>query len=276
MDDKLPILIDRATFALTSAKTSAELLEVRDRANIAYNAAKSAARMAKKKQAYDSVIGAVYKAQADALLIEARAKMRLADEYDEAQEKGEVASGSVRTDIVGNDNDVRPATAADLGLRRDEIHDARKVRDAEAKDPGKTERALKDMVERGEEPTKAKLRRALTDEKPQSKLRKEYDALTDEARAEDWISLREQIEEGKKRIAEQRSMIADLKAKLKELADASDPARKLAVKQRELDAAKYKRDEAMATAKREEYKRKLAEKERDALQKKLEAQEIVL
>lgn len=48
--ETLPTLIDRATAALTSARTSAEVLEARDLARVAYDAAKSAARMAKAKQ----------------------------------------------------------------------------------------------------------------------------------------------------------------------------------------------------------------------------------
>lgn len=48
-----------------------------------------------------------------------------------AQERGEVSKGGGRPDCVEDRNAV-PATAADLGLRRDEIHDARKLRDAEA------------------------------------------------------------------------------------------------------------------------------------------------
>lgn len=76
--------------------------------------------------------------------------MRLADEYDGAQERGEVASGSVRTDIVGDHDDVRPATAADLGLHREEIREARQLRDAERASPGKAERVLKEIVDRGE------------------------------------------------------------------------------------------------------------------------------
>jgi len=43
------------------------------------------------------------------------------------------------------------ATVADLGLRRDEIHQARRFFDAEAADPGATERAVNGMVERGGE-----------------------------------------------------------------------------------------------------------------------------
>ena len=86
--ETLPVLIDKATAALSNARTSAEVLEAR----AAYDAAKSAWRMARAKRAHDDVLAAVYRTQADALPIEARAKVRLADEYDAAQERGEVAS----------------------------------------------------------------------------------------------------------------------------------------------------------------------------------------
>ena len=49
-------------------------------------------------------------------MIEARAKVRLADEYDEARDEGLARSAG------------RPKSApesADIGLRRDEIHEAR-------------------------------------------------------------------------------------------------------------------------------------------------------
>ena len=45
--ETLPILIDRATAALDSARSSAEVLEARDLARVAYDAAKSAGRMAR-------------------------------------------------------------------------------------------------------------------------------------------------------------------------------------------------------------------------------------
>jgi hypothetical protein len=41
---------------------------------------------------HDTLIAATHRAQADALEIEAKAKRRLADEYDAAQERGEVAN----------------------------------------------------------------------------------------------------------------------------------------------------------------------------------------
>ncbi|SMG36625.1 MULTISPECIES: hypothetical protein [unclassified Paracoccus (in: a-proteobacteria)] len=55
----------------------------------------------------------------------ARAEMRLAEEYDAAQERGEVAGPETgRPKSVGGDN---AYSAADLGLRRDEIHEACKL-----------------------------------------------------------------------------------------------------------------------------------------------------
>ena len=89
----LTALIDRASAALAGARSAAEILEARDMASVAYDAAKKAARLGNAKRAHDELISAAYRAQADALEIEAQAKRRLADEYDAAQERGEVATG---------------------------------------------------------------------------------------------------------------------------------------------------------------------------------------
>jgi hypothetical protein len=66
--------------------------------------------------------------QADALEIEALAKRRLADEYDAAQERGEVigrkGGGSTLPSLKG-------VTSADVGLTYKEIHEARTIRDVE-------------------------------------------------------------------------------------------------------------------------------------------------
>jgi hypothetical protein len=50
----------------------------------------------------------------------------LAEEYDAAQARGEVATRQHNPGSVGHvgDSNMPPATAADLGLRRDEIHEA--------------------------------------------------------------------------------------------------------------------------------------------------------
>jgi hypothetical protein len=72
------------------------------------------------------------------LEIEAQAKRRLADEYDAAQQRDEVA----------------PAKVSDLGLTRKAIHEARQLRDAEAADPGVIRRALDCRLAQGESPPK--------------------------------------------------------------------------------------------------------------------------
>lgn len=48
----------------------------------------------------------------------------MADEYDAAQERGEVATA--KDGNAGRFSGERPATAADLGLSRKEIHEARR------------------------------------------------------------------------------------------------------------------------------------------------------
>ena len=102
-----------------------------------------------------------HRLQAEALELEAAARRRLADEYDAAQDRGEVATGSVRTDIVTDGNDVRPATASELGLSRKEIFEARRIRDAEAEEPGFVRRVLDEKLEAGEAPTRADINRKI-------------------------------------------------------------------------------------------------------------------
>lgn len=133
---------------LYTAGTSAEVLDARRDATAVYDAAKIAGRMAKAKQAHDEVITAVYRAQADALEIESLAKRRLADEYDAAQERGELATqrdGRRPSSAEGQ------TTVADIGLTHKDVHEARVIRDAEAADPGVTRRAIRDADTAGEE-----------------------------------------------------------------------------------------------------------------------------
>ena len=156
----LPGLIDRAATALVNARSSAEVLEARDMASLAYDAAKRAARLSKAKGAHDALIAAAHRAQADALEIEAQAKRRLADEYDAAQERGDVASS--HDGKLGRSQPERlKATASDLGLTRKDIHEARIIRDAEKADPGIVRRTLDEAIEAGEEPTRTKVKRAV-------------------------------------------------------------------------------------------------------------------
>lgn len=149
----LPVLIDRAARALSNARTSAEILEARDIAGVAYDAAKIAARLAKAKGAHDQLIGAAHRAQADALEIEAGAKRRLADEYDAAQERGEISKQGAHVPDGNMSTD-------EIGISRKAIHEAREIRDAEEADPGIVRRVLDEAIAAGEEPTRAKVKKA--------------------------------------------------------------------------------------------------------------------
>lgn len=152
----LPALVNRAASQLANAVSAAEVLEARDSASMAYDAAKKAARFAKAKGAHDQLIAAAHRAQADALEIESIAKRRLADEYDSAQERGEVAGPT--GNHLRSDRERKP-TAADIGLSRKDVHEARLIRDAEKADPGLVRRALDQQIAAGQEPTRAALRR---------------------------------------------------------------------------------------------------------------------
>jgi hypothetical protein len=156
----LPLLIDRATTALASARSAAEVLEACDMASIAYDMAKATARLGRAKQAHDDLIAAAHRTQAEALVIQAQAKRRLADEYDAAQDRGEVASGRDGPG-AGVSNGNAKATVAKIGITRKEIHDARLVRDAEVADPGIVRRTVEEDLAARKEPTKAKVRRVV-------------------------------------------------------------------------------------------------------------------
>ena len=280
--DGLPALIDRASAALSSARTSAEVLEARDMARIAYDAAKSASRIASAKDAHDEVIGAVYRVQADAALIEARAKMRLADEYDAAQERGEVAKlGTNQSDMGVSDGNTRPATAADIGLSRKDIHEARKLRDAEKADPGKAERVMADMVSRGEEPTKAKLRRAMVEEDKATdqpgddeidrKLRRAFRKLTPQAQEDEYVGLKRTNHDERVKCRKLRAEILALKQENAALRE-SDGGRSLGNALRQARTAEGRMKEHQATAARLQKQVNAQKAEIDRLKKAAENQ----
>jgi hypothetical protein len=95
--------------------------------------------------------------QADALLIETRAKMRIAAAYDAAQAAGEAAKQG-RPKNVPDEN---VFTLAEAGLSRKEIHDARKYLAGEQMSPGLVERAIAARISAGLEPSRASLRAAV-------------------------------------------------------------------------------------------------------------------
>ncbi|MBA4033191.1 MAG: hypothetical protein C0480_01105 [Bradyrhizobium sp.] len=154
-------MITQAAAALARATTSAEVLDAAHQAIVAYDAAKIAARFAKVKQAHADIIAVCHKAMADALEIEAQAQCRIADEYDIAQTSGEAAKpGEYDRGNISSEN-ISKATVGDIGLTSKLVHEARKVRDAEKKEPGIVRKTLRERLSKGDAPTRADIKRAV-------------------------------------------------------------------------------------------------------------------
>lgn len=144
----IALVVERARTLLTEG----DVMAARMLASGAYDQAKAAASFAKRFQAGTELIGKAHRLQGDALWIETQAKVRLADEYDAARKRGEVAGQGKPSKSEGL------ATTADIGLTYKEIHEARKLRDAERAAPGIVQRAIDARLAAGLEPSRANLR----------------------------------------------------------------------------------------------------------------------
>jgi hypothetical protein len=158
----LPSLVASAASQLAEASTSAEVLEAKTMAGVAYDAAKSAGRIARMKEAHDDLLAKIYRSQAQCIIIEGEAQARLADEYDLAVKDNKVQGhGGARNFKVGDDHlEIKPSTF-DVGLTKEQIYQARKVRDVLREDPTAIEDKVNALVEQGLEPTKAAIREQL-------------------------------------------------------------------------------------------------------------------
>ncbi|WP_292477362.1 SAM-dependent methyltransferase [Mesorhizobium sp.] len=121
-----------------------------------YDQAKAGAAFAARFGAAERLVAKARRLQGDALLIEARAKVRLADEYDAAQANGEASKGRPKSREDG-----KTFTQAEAGLTSKEVHEARRLRDAELRTPGIVERAIAARLAAGLEPSRANLRAAV-------------------------------------------------------------------------------------------------------------------
>lgn len=106
----------------------------------------------------------------------------------------------------------------------------------------------------------AELEEAEAEHNPEvAKQRRDLAKLTTEALIDEVIGLGADLRDAKAELSRQKSEIDALNEKLRE-ATASDLGAAVGRLQRRLDQANFARNEAMKTAKREEYKRKQAEK----------------
>lgn len=151
----LPNIISRA-MALFNA---GDVIAARDLARAGWEMGHVAAKFATSER----LIAKARQLQGDALLIECRAKVKIADEWDAAQARGEAATGGrpKKGGKGGNSETVMESngfTAEQAGLTRQEIFEARRLRDAEKKTPGIAERAIAARLAAGFEPTRAVVR----------------------------------------------------------------------------------------------------------------------
>ena len=106
---------------------------------------------------YARVTKAANETHADCLRMIVRAEMRMANEIDAGQDRGEVASKG-RPSVNVGDSDINPATLPELGVRRDQLHEWRETRDAGM---DVVEGAIAEALDEGRPPTKADIRRAV-------------------------------------------------------------------------------------------------------------------
>lgn len=152
--NSLAAIVSRARTLLDAGDVKAARLL----AAAAYEGAKTSADFGRRFGAAGRLTAKARQLQGEALLIEARAKIVLAAEWDRAQAAGAASSGGRPKKTVSDDNGF---TAEQAGLTRTEIHEARKLADAERRTPGIVERAIAARLAAGLEPSRANLRAAV-------------------------------------------------------------------------------------------------------------------
>lgn len=110
---------------------------------------------------------------------------------------------------------------------------------------------------------------------PHADLRREFRALTDQGREEDWIGLRLENAELRDRIASLTEERDGLKERVAALSEENQGA-VISKLYQQLQVAQNGRKDALAEAKRLQYRTKLAEQERDEARRDLEGQMIPL
>lgn len=164
------VITDSSDLAATVERARAlldegDVMAARMLASASYDQARTAAKHAAwlaaslpdRIAAGERLLDKARRLQGDALLIEARCNIRIADEVDAAQAAGAVAKGRPKTLPDGKTS----ATFDEIGLTHKTVHQARKLRDAERDKPGIVERAIAARLAAGLEPSRANLRAAI-------------------------------------------------------------------------------------------------------------------
>lgn len=122
----------------------------------AYDQAKAAGGYAERVKASRTLVDKARRLQADALKIEALSYCAMADAVDEAQDKGEI----LRTGRPKSVSDENTFTLDEVGIDRQHLHHARKLRNAEKSNPGFVETIIETRLSEGLEPSRASLKKA--------------------------------------------------------------------------------------------------------------------
>lgn len=122
----------------------------------AYEQAKAAGGYAQKVKASRELVDKARRMQGEALKIESICYVAMADAVDAAQAKGELSRGG-RPKTVSGENGF---TLEEVGIDRQRLHQARKLRNAERATPGFIDRVVEARLEEGLEPSRASLKQA--------------------------------------------------------------------------------------------------------------------
>lgn len=167
--DALPVLITRARALFDDG----DFLMARLVAGAGYEQAKAAGKLADKMKAAESLRDKARSMQSDALRIETLCKMEIALQWDAAQQDGRASTGGRPSkavpspETVSHGNGLPPPvgskrlTAEEAGISRKEIHEGRKLAEAERNNPGIVERAIAARLDAGLEPSRRSLRVAI-------------------------------------------------------------------------------------------------------------------
>jgi len=161
--EKLTPMIRRAADALAQAVTIADVHDAKRKASAAYDAATVIERHLRAAAEQVELIAEYRQAIGEALKLEFAAMVRIADECDAAQGRGELATqahgGANIPHGVPNENTVLK-TLTDIGLKRKLVHEARIVRDAEQAEPGIVVKTIDEKLKAGGAPIRTDVQRA--------------------------------------------------------------------------------------------------------------------
>ncbi len=132
-----------------------DVMAARQLAEGVYEQAKAGSRFSAKMKLKES-LEACHRIQADALSIEIKTKMLIAEEVERLKAAGKLLKG--RPKSIPDENAFK---LEEIGLTSKELHDAKKWLDADRKTPGIAERAIAARLAQGLEPTRSNLKASI-------------------------------------------------------------------------------------------------------------------